>query len=350
MSNDITRRSFLKSMAMATAGTAVSTSSFAGEAMASDDAQQLKYPDFRFKNGKFRIMQFTDTHFIAGNANAKRAIENVREMLDAEKPDLVIHTGDIIFGEPAKESLTELLKTIGDRRIPWAVALGNHDGQFGMSRKEVYDYVRTLPYNINTPQKKDVYGDSNDLITLSSTDGKKQWAFYLLDTGENYKDENIDVYEYLRFSQVAWYRQESMRLTQENGGKPLKAMAFMHIPFLEYMDALSDSHHILKGNWGEEPCPSKVNSGMFSAMYEMGDVMAMVSGHDHDDDFVMKWRGRYLIYGRYSGGDTVYNNLRPNGCRMFEITEGEDGFRTYIRLSGGKTEQDLNIPDSFKKY
>ena len=93
------------------------------------------------------------------------------DQFDKEKPDLVIHTGDIIFGEPAKESLTELLKTIGDKRIPWAVALGNHDGQFGMSRKEVYDYVRTLPYNINTAQLEEALSPKTKAVMLAHTLG-----------------------------------------------------------------------------------------------------------------------------------------------------------------------------------
>lgn len=70
-------------------------------------------------------------------------------------------------------------------------------------------------------------------------------------------------------------------------------------------------------------------------------------GHDHDDDYAVMWHGILLAYGRYTGGDTVYNNL-PNGARVIELTEGKKGFRTWIR-SQGRVEQEVLFPDSFLK-
>ncbi|MBO6238055.1 MAG: metallophosphoesterase, partial [Bacteroidales bacterium] len=51
-------------------------------------------------DGRFKVLQFTDTHYIAGDPRSERALRCVEEALDAEKPDLVIHTGDILFGKP----------------------------------------------------------------------------------------------------------------------------------------------------------------------------------------------------------------------------------------------------------
>ena len=53
------------------------------------------------------------------------------------------------------------------------------------------------------------------------------------------------------------------------------------------------------------------------------------------------------IYGRFSGGDTVYNDLKPCGARVFEFTEGSDSFRSWIRLVGGEKIQDLRFPEDF---
>ncbi|MBR0321079.1 MAG: metallophosphoesterase, partial [Bacteroidales bacterium] len=74
---------------------------------ASAGAGVARYADkpvqkFRFRpDGKFKVLQFTDTHYIAGNPKSERALKNVIQMLDIEKPDLVIHTGDIVYGNPA---------------------------------------------------------------------------------------------------------------------------------------------------------------------------------------------------------------------------------------------------------
>lgn len=46
-------------------------------------------------------------------------------------------------------------------------------------------------------------------------------------------------------------------------------------------------------------------------------------------------------YGRYTGGNTVYNNL-SNGARIIELTEGEKGFRTWIRVKNHTTRSDIS--------
>lgn len=84
-------------------------------------------------------------------------------------------------------------------------------------------------------------------------------------------------------------------------------------------------------------------------MKEMGDVQAIFLGHDHDNDYSLYWNDVFFIYGRYSGCDTVYNNLKPNGARVIELEEGEKGFRSWIRLSGGSIIQDMRYPDDFMK-
>ena len=73
---------------------------------------------------------------------------------------------------------------------------------------------------------------------------------------------------------------------------------------------------------------------MFASMKEMGDILGVFVGHDHDDDYAVFWKGILLAYGRYTGGDTVYNNL-SNGARVIEMTEGSTNFRTWI--DGGMT-------------
>lgn len=340
---EFNRRTFLKGVGLAAVSAALPLPTFSKK---KNKEGKIKFPNLKFNaNGKFRIMHITDTHVISGDNRSERAVKNVIEMIETEKPDLIIHTGDMIFGGNAKDSLNEILGPICEHKIPWAVALGNHDGQFGMSRKEVFDYVRSLPYNINTPQKPGVDGDSNDIITISSSDGTQQWILYLLDTHDRYKTEYVDSWGTLMPSQVEWYRRESNRLKEANDGKTLPALAFMHIPLFEHRTAFADKNKKLIGNKKEDICSPDVNTGMFMAMTFQEDVKAMLCGHDHDNDYVMKWHGKYLIYGRFSGCDTVYNNLKPNGCRMVELNVNSENFRTYIRLQGGKVEQDLNLPN-----
>ena len=51
------------------------------------------------------------------------------------------------------------------------------------------------------------------------------------------------------------------------------------------------------------------------------------------------------LTSRYSGCDTVYNDLKPSGARIIELTSGSRSFRSWIRLSDGRVIQDLRYPD-----
>lgn len=89
------------------------------------------------------------------------------------------------------------------------------------------------------------------------------------------------------------------------------------------------------GFFGEPVCDPQLNSGLFNAMLECGDVMGVFCGHDHNNDYAINNRGILLAYGRYSGGDTVYNDI-PNGGRVIVLKEGSRHFTTWVTLKGGE--------------
>ena len=340
------RRSFLKNAAFITAAAAAAPAlSRCSRAKAGGEVSRLNVArGFRYgTDGTFKVLQLTDTHYIAGDPRSERALSNVREMLDAEKPDFVIHTGDIVFGRPDLASAQEILQPIADRGIPFAVALGNHDAQFGATREEMYRVIRAIPGCVNLPPKEGVYGCSNDVVTLSGPDGVDR-VLYLFDSMDAVilkGEEEIHSYDYIRFSQLDWYRRHSEAFTQDYGGKPVPSLAFFHIPLCELPEGLTNGGRILAGENGEPPCPSRLNSGLLAQMRELGDIQAIVNGHDHDCDYVLDYGNMYYIYGRYSGCDTVYNHLGQSGARVFLFTQGARAFRTWVRLQGGEVRQDL---------
>ena len=53
-------------------------------------------PKLKFRpDGTFKIVQFTDTHYIIGHRGCPRMLKLLPEVLEKEKPDLVMYTGDI---------------------------------------------------------------------------------------------------------------------------------------------------------------------------------------------------------------------------------------------------------------
>ncbi len=344
------RRRFLKdSAAVALAGGLLGINSEArASAAANGDAGVRVAKDLKYRSdGKFKILQLTDTHYIKGDERSERALRNVCEMLDAEKPDFVIHTGDIVYGKPAEDSARAILQPLVDRNIPFAVAMGNHDSDFDLSRTEMYKVLRSIPGNVNTPDDLGINGCSNDILTLSGPDGVDR-VLYLFDSGNRAEIAGMKSWGYVHTDQIDWYRAASRHFTSLNGGKPVPSLAFFHIPVPEYKEAIRDKSRVMMGNIGEEPGSPIFNSGLYLAIREQGDIQGIVTGHDHNSDFVMLWQNFFLVYGRFSGCDTVYNDLRPNGSRVFEFTRGDDGFRTWVRLSGGRIEQDLYLYPGMK--
>ena len=85
------RRDFLKVAALSGAAIAVSgidalagrDKDIKGEAFMDDKPVR----EFRYRpDGKFKILQLTDTHYVAGDKRSERALANVIEMLDTETP------------------------------------------------------------------------------------------------------------------------------------------------------------------------------------------------------------------------------------------------------------------------
>ena len=57
------------------------------------------------KNGEFKIVQFTDVHFKYRNPASDIALKRIGEVLDAERPDLVVFTGDVVYAAPADTAM-----------------------------------------------------------------------------------------------------------------------------------------------------------------------------------------------------------------------------------------------------
>lgn len=299
------------------------------------------------RNGEFKIVQFTDIHFKYGNPASDIALKRIGEVLDAERPDLVVFTGDVVYAAPADTAMRTVLSCAANRKIPFVVTFGNHDNEQGKTRAELYDVIRSMPFNIQ-PDRGGV--ESPDyILTLKSSDGKKDAALlYCLDSHSYSQLPDVKGYDWLTFDQVNWYRQRSAAHTAKNGSQPLPALAFFHIPLPEYNEAAADEDAILIGTRMEKACAPVLNTGMFTAMKEAGDVMGIFVGHDHDNDYSVMWRGILLAYGRFTGGNTEYNHL-PNGARVILMKEGARSFDTWIRLKGGEIVNRTVYPDSYVK-
>ena len=307
-------------------------------------AQQLQFN----KDRQFKIVQFTDIHWKANDPNSEIAKACMDSVLDAEKPDLVVYTGDLVYSRPAKIGLDRAFEPVISRHLPFAYVFGNHDDEQDMTRKEIYEYVKVKEGCLmsTTPG---ITGVSNYTLTIKDPETKKDsFILYCFDSNSYSSAKQTKGYDWIHADQVEWYRKISASFTKQNGNKPMPAMAFFHIPFPEYADASSTDGNELIGTRKETVCCPKVNSGLFQSLLECGDVMATFVGHDHINDYVTYWKGIALGYGRFSGGNTVYNEItNGNGARVIVLTEGKRSFETWIRLRNKTIINHINFPDDF---
>jgi predicted phosphodiesterase len=305
-------------------------------------------PELEFnKKGEFKIIQFTDTHVNMGKQSNLRVFQTVEDIIKIEKPDFVVFTGDIMTGSGPQQAYDRLVPIMKRNKTPWAVVFGNHESESNTSRKELADFLQDLPYCLNY-DKEETYGNSNFVLEVKGKNNKTKALLYCMDSNTySTLKPAVEGYGWFDFSQVNWYRQKSKKYTRDNEGKPLPALAFFHIPLPEYIHAWENTINPPIGVKNEDECSPEINTGMFSAMLESGDVMGTFVGHDHINDYIGVHHGLALAYGRVT---KVMKNPEEDplaGGRVIVLKEGVHKFETWIRDMDGKKELECTWPDSF---
>lgn len=300
----------------------------------------------RFKKGQFKIVQITDLHYKLGVKASEHGLACVREMVETEKPDLVVVTGDIIYSAPADSTLSVVLKTFAQLGVPFCMTFGNHDYDFKTPAVALYNQMQKTP-NCVMPV---LQGKNTDYsLPILSSNGKRTAAvLYCIDTHNKPAIGGIGGYQWISHNQITWYRQRSTVYKQKNGGRPVPSLAFLHIPLPEFNYATDNTQCPMYGSRLEKAYSPSINSGMFASIKEMGDIMGVFCGHDHDNDYAVSYFNVLLAHGRFSGGNTEYNHL-TRGARVIVLKEGKREFDTWIREVGGNVLYRTTYPKSYVK-
>lgn len=285
--------------------------------------------------GKFRIAQFTDIHYTGSEPEQCAAAERViRHVLETEQPHLAVLTGDIVIA-PQEAGWKAVMTLFSEAQVPVAVVLGNHDDEAEWTREEIFRYLTTLPGFVGHRGPASLSGVGNYILEIhpkgAPSFSMTSALLYFLDSHAYATDTAASYYDWIKFDQIAWYREQSRHVTARNHGNPLPALAFFHIPLPEYADVAAGNN--FAGVAQEVVCAPKINTGLLASMVEMKDIMGTFVGHDHVNNFIGIHKGVALAYGQKTGFSN-YGDL-DKGARIIELQEGQRGFTTWIRTENG---------------
>ncbi|KAI4096522.1 MAG: hypothetical protein LQ344_001030 [Seirophora lacunosa] len=334
------------------------------------------------KDGRFKIMQVADLHLSTGLGVCRdpeppshnggrcdadvRTLEFLGSVLDSEKPDLVVLSGDQVNGETSPDAQSAVFKFAEmfiKRSIPFATIFGNHDDEGSLSRQALMELTQNLPYSLSLPGPSSVEGVGNYYIEVLAhgprgASTNSALTLYLLDThGYSPDERQFRGYDWLKKSQIDWFQATAQSLRNSpshTGYKHIHMdMAFIHIPLPEYRQ--KDAVVPGSGVFAEAPTAPGFNSGFKQALVEEG-VLAVSCGHDHVNDYCALSRSEgpdskdakpdlWMCYagGAGFGGYGGYKDVIVGGyhrrVRVFEFDMDEARIRTWKRLEYGDTEK-----------
>lgn len=327
-------------------------------------------------DGEFKIVQLTDVHIGGGifsRAEDKKAINAVAAMISAEKPDLVVVTGDISFPVPyisgtinnayAHRLFIRLMENLG---VYWTVSFGNHDSEAYNyhGRQWVGDlYADPSHKYCLMADDGELSGVGNHVINIKNTEGLVTESLYMIDTHAYTDDDPLGIkwdYDYVKEDQIAWYAacvdkyaKENARLIDAMSSEDAqkfdhlrtpKSLCFFHIPLREMKLAYdeyvaagrkdTDDVSYAEGHDGESGkvvyC-SETDELLFETILEKGSTTALFFGHDHLNNLVLEYKGITLSYG-YSIDYLAYSGIDKlgyqRGCTV--ITCSPDGEATIV--------------------
>lgn len=312
-------------------------------------------------DGKFRILHITDIHDvepvmdddenrdIPENKN-KETINVIEKLVEKTNPDLVVFGGDNISGyweeftyDFVQSTIQRITSPIRERNIPLCVVFGNHDGEEGFHTDFQMMQYMEYPNCRSNLNDADVYGCGNCCVTIKSSDGKKDaFAIWLMDSNDYEINSKGDFsYDHVHGDQIAWYENRAAELKAANGGEPLPAILFQHIPVQQELEGFKEvtadeeytferdgrrfylANEILEGRVREVPCPpntEKNYKNQLESWKKTGDIFAAFFGHDHINDFRMNVDGIDL-YQTLGAGYFTYGLER--GGRLIVLDENE---------------------------
>ena len=274
----------------------------------------------------------------------KQSFEMLTELINTTHPDLITLTGDQVSGGYVKGALKKICKFIDSFGIPWAPVLGNHDGQGNVTRNGNGDIYLSGKYKNVIFRKNDPsLGMGNYIINITKN-GQSVHNVFMIDSHDSREYENGKDYDYIWYSQIAWYEWAVQGIAAANGGNVVPSSCYFHIPLVEYRDAYEGYKQGIYtgGGVNREPIccadhenkTSAYNSGLFAKIKELNSTNLVLVGHDHVNCSWVDYQGVKLAYGMKSGYGSYWNADLVGGTTVSVGLDGSTSLDYYKYVNG----------------
>ena len=234
----------------------------------------------------------------------------IRELVERTKPDMIIITGDITYGEfdDSGRSLEEFIEFMDSFEIPWAPVYGNHDNETAIGIDKQNSMYESSRYGLF--KKGDVFGNGNYSVAIKMN-GKLTRTICMMDSNGCGR---LNIAQGFRADQLEW-----LKKTGDEAKCPM--FCCFHIPTKDFDDAYiaagyqteSDSRDDWKsyelskdfparaGEFGkkDEPFYSYAD-GILPTLKESG-VDGVFAGHYHKINLSVVYEGIRFTMGLKTG-------------------------------------------------
>ncbi len=304
-----------------------------------------KYEDFnRFNqvHGAFFTSGVTDTY--------TRVWQYVEEAVEKTTPDLIVLTGDNIYGETddSGKLWLEMIEVLDSFEIPWLCIFGNHDNE---SNKGLHWQIEAVSASKYGYMQEGICQNGNSNYTVGiKQDQEIKYVFYMLDTngcrlkphnfGESLLPYNPDLDDIQQNDgifpdQMEWMRDSYSKISAQVGNVP--SMIFMHIPPVETYYSVAESYPETYGTWpfytdkdgdigmATENIGGFDSNGEFFKTAKEINCAGIFMGHQHKVATSTMYDGIRLTYGLKTGtGD--YHDPEMLGSTKITIKEADNTF------------------------
>lgn len=327
----------------------------------------------RHGSSLFKIMQLADLHMGEDADQDNRSMTTMAALLDKEKPDLVVFSGDQLTGESIasldirRKLLYNMTRPLVARGIPWASIFGNHDAcdeagcpdssTITLSRAALTDSASSSTGGLagaSTGIRDELLSEEQlsnfsytgaDGLFRSSLGGRTN---YYLKVYNSATDASLDQPSFLLWfvdtgggdgvpqevpqDVVDWMVRTSADLTAKYGMLP--GLLYAHIPLQEYKYAYQSNSEQCTGIANDVVSQLQKGPHLFSKLSQMH-IDWVFAGHDHGSDWCCRLESTTLsskaiggkrtshtslCYGRHTGdGGYRAASVHKSGARLFEM-------------------------------